>query len=343
MKKIATVDAAGTVLCHDLTRIVKGAGKDAAFRRGHVVAAEDIPHLLSMGKEHLFVWDLGDDMLHEDDAAAILLDICRGERMAASRVKEGKIELRAETDGLFVADTRRLDALNRLGEISVAARHSGFPVVKGDKLAGFRVIPLAVSREKMARATALAGASPLFRLLPFKPMRAGVVATGGEVFHKRIPDTFTPVVADKLAQFGSTVAAHVVCDDDMDGIAAAVRKFLDDGLDLVVCTGGMSVDPDDRTPGAIKAAGAEVVCYGTPALPGAMFLVAYKGDVPVVGLPGCVMYEKKTVFDIVLPRIAAGRRVTRDELAGIGNGGLCLGCPACIFPACGFGKGYSYA
>ncbi len=342
MKQIATVDAVGTVLCHDHTRIVKDVEKGVAFRKGHVVKAEDIPVLLSMGKDHLFVWDLGDDMLHENDAAAILQSLAADPNMTASSVKEGKIELTATIDGLLVADVSRINAINRLGEICLATRHSGFAVKQGDKLAGFRVIPLAVAKAKMDEVRRIAGPEPLLRLLPFTPHRVGIVTTGNEIFHGRITDAFTPVVADKFARYGSTIVSNRVCDDNLDRIAAAIRSLLDEGVDFVVCTGGMSVDPDDLTPGAIRASGADIVSYGAPVLPGAMFLMAYHGEVPVVGLPGCVMYAGQTIFDIILPRILAGRRVTREEILDLGNGGLCLGCKPCIFPACGFGKGPAY-
>ena len=339
MKKIAVADAVGHVLCHDLTRIVKGVSKDAAFSKGHIVRAEDIPLLLSMGKEHLFVWDLGDDMLHENDAAEILRRLCRGERMAASPVKEGKIELRAEVDGLFLVDVAKLDALNALDHISIASRHGGFSVRQGDKLAGFRIIPLAVAREKMERAEEIAGETPIFQLMPYTLKRVGLVTTGGEIFHKRIQDTFGPVIKEKLAPFGAEVVERIVCDDDRDRIAAAIGTLLSRPVDMVLCTGGMSVDPDDLTPAAIASEATEVVSYGAPALPGAMFMLAYSGGIPVVGLPGCVMYERKTVFDIILPRLAAGRKVTREEIRRLGHGGLCLGCEPCVFPVCGFGKG----
>ncbi|MCD8139403.1 MAG: molybdopterin-binding protein [Planctomycetaceae bacterium] len=322
--------------------VVKDVEKGAAFRKGHVVKAEDIPVLLAMGKDHLFVWDLGDDMLHENDAAAILQSLAADPNMTASSVKEGKIELTATIDGLLVADVDRINAINRLGEICLATRHSGFAVKQGDKLAGFRVIPLAVAKTKMDEVRRIAGTDPLLRLLPFRPHRVGVVTTGNEIYHGRIQDAFTPVVAEKFARYGSTLVANRICDDNLDRIADAIRSLLDEGVDFVVCTGGMSVDPDDLTPGAIRASGADIVSYGAPVLPGAMFLMAYHGGTPVVGLPGCVMYAGRTIFDIILPRILAGRRVTREEILDLGNGGLCLGCTPCIFPACGFGKGPAY-
>ena len=340
MKLINTQDAVGHVLCHDITRIVKDVTKDAAFRKGHVVREEDIPLLLSLGKEHLYVWENAAGMLHENDAAEILYQICAGENMRPSETKEGKIEIIAECDGLLTIDLERLRAVNSLGEMMIATRHSGFPVKKGDKLAGTRVIPLVIAGEKMARAKEAAGDRPLLRLHPFRPLNAGIVTTGGEVYHGRIKDTFTPVLKEKLAEFGCGVTEQVVLPDDPAGITAAILGMIGRGAGMILCTGGMSVDPDDRTPLAIKNTGAEVVSYGAPVLPGAMFLLAYyNGSIPVLGLPGCVMYAKRTIFDIVLARIAAGLRVTAKELAGLGHGGLCLNCEACTYPNCGFGKG----
>lgn len=340
MKLIKTEDAVGQVLCHDITQIIPGVTKDAVFRKGHVVRREDIPVLLSVGKEHLYVWEKDENMLHEDEAADILRQICQGEHMAASAPKEGKIELTARMDGLFLADVERLRAVNGLGEMMIATRPSGFPVKKGDKLCGTRVIPLVIEKEKMERARRAAGEEPLLKLLPMKPKRYGLVTTGSEVFHGRIQDAFTPVIREKLAEYGCEMAAHEVLDDDHEQITAAILRMLDGGCELVLCTGGMSVDPDDRTPLAIKNTGARIVSYGAPVLPGAMFLAAYMEDGrPVCGLPGCVMYAKRTIFDLALPRLLADVPITAQWLAGLGHGGLCLNCDECHFPNCGFGKG----
>ena len=222
----------------------------------------------------------------------------------------------------------------------IASRHTNTPVKKGDKLLGTRVIPLVIAREKMEQVRRAAGEEPLARLVPYRPMRAGIVTTGSEVFYGRIQDTFTPVILEKLAGFGIQAGGHITVNDDKEKITAAVLELKNQGMDLIVCTGGMSVDPDDLTPGAIRDTGARIVTYGAPVLPGAMFLLGYFEDgTPVMGLPGCVMYAKATVFDLVLPRIAAGVPVTKQELAHMGNGGLCLGCPVCHYPNCGFGKG----
>ena len=340
MKLIRTQDAVGHVLCHDVTQIIRGVTKDAAFRKGHVVTEEDIPVLLSLGKENLYVWEMQEGMLHENEAAEILYNICAGANMNPSEVKEGKIEVIAGCDGLFLADIKRLFEINRLGDMMIASRHSGFAVKKGDKLAGTRVIPLVIEASKMEQAKAVGAGKPLLSLRPFPKKKAGIVTTGSEVYHGRIKDTFTPVIEAKLAEFGATVCEKITLPDAPEDITAAILAMIRNGADMVLCTGGMSVDPDDRTPLAIKNTGAEVISYGAPVLPGAMFMLAYgEKGVPVVGLPGCVMYAKRTIFDLMLPKLIADVRFTADELAALGHGGLCLNCEACTYPNCGFGKG----
>ena len=340
MKLLRVEDAVGQVLCHDITQIIPGVTKDAVFRKGHIIRAEDIPVLLRVGKEHIYVWENNENMLHENDAADILRALCQGPHMRASAPKEGKIELTAEADGLLLVDTERLRAVNALGDMMIATRAGGFPVKKGDKLCGTRVIPLVIEKAKMEQARKASGPDPLLQLIPFRPRPFGVVTTGSEVKKGLIQDAFTPVLADKLAEYGCELAAHAVCGDDADEITAAIAQIADEGAELILCTGGMSVDPDDRTPLAIRNAGAHIVSYGAPVLPGAMFLMAYLPDRrPVCGLPGCVMYAKRTIFDLVLPRLLADVPVTPQWLAGLGHGGLCLGCDVCHFPNCGFGKG----
>ena len=340
MKCINTTDAVGHVLCHDITRIVKDVVKDTAFRKGHIVTEEDIPVLLSLGKDHLYVWEKDENTLHENEAAEILCGVCKNENMHPTDVKEGKIELVADCDGLFRVDVPRLDAINEIDEIMIATRHNNTPVKKGDRMLGTRVIPLVIAKEKMELVKETAGSEPLVSLTPYKPMKAGIVTTGNEVYYGRIKDTFTPVIIDKLAEYGIEVSGHILCDDNMEKITNAILQLKEEGADLILCSGGMSVDPDDRTPGAIKNTGARIVSYGAPVLPGAMFLLAYLEDgTPIMGLPGCVMYAKATVFDLVLPRIAAGVEVTKKDLAHMGNGGFCLGCKTCHYPNCGFGKG----
>ena len=340
MKKIETVNAVGHVLCHDITRIVKDVVKDTPFRKGHVVKEEDIHLLLSLGKEHLYIWEKKEGMLHENEAAEILFDICKNDNMKGSEIKEGKIELIADCDGLFRVDIERLDAINELDEIMIATRHTNYSVKKGDKLAGTRVIPLIIEETKLEEAKKIAGDKPLLELLPYKHMKAGIVTTGSEVYHGRIKDTFTPVIINKLKEYGIEVCWHKVVDDDSDMIVNAIKEIKESGAEMILCTGGMSVDPDDLTPGAIKKSGAEIITYGAPVLPGAMFLLGYfKDGTPIMGLPGCVMYSKATVFDLVLPRIAAGLNVTKKDISRMGHGGLCFSCKVCTYPRCEFGKG----
>ena len=339
MKQIKTVDAVGQVLCHDITQIIKGVTKDAVFRKGHVIREEDIPVLLSVGKDNIYVWERDENMLHEDEAAEILRDMCINQNMSPTAPKEGKINLIADCDGLFIADTERLFKINSFGRMMIATLPSGIPVKKGEKIAGTRVIPLVIEKEVMEQAKALAGDEPLLRLLPIKKKKYGLVTTGNEVFHGRIKDTFSPVVIEKMAEYGCELMGHEISDDDHERITACIHKLLDAGAEMVLCTGGMSVDPDDKTPLAIKNTGANIISYGAPVLPGAMFLLSYMEDGrPVCGLPGCVMYARRSIFDIVLPFLLCDEPVTEQMLAGLGNGGLCRNCPECHFPNCGFGK-----
>lgn len=341
MKEIETVRAAGHVLCHDLTQIIPGEYKGARFRKGHVVTEEDIPVLLSMGKEHLYVWEKPAGFLHEDEGAARLAALCENECMTKSAPSEGKIELFAACDGLFQVRSDALKRVNALGDMMIACRHGNTPVKKGDKLAGTRVIPLVIAESRLEEAEAAAGGEPLFAIRPFRRKTAGVVVTGSEVEKGLIEDKFTPVVREKLAAYGVDVLDEIRVGDDPARGTQAILELIGRGAELVVCTGGMSVDPDDKTPLAIRNTGAEVVRYGAPVLPGAMFLLAYCGAarVPVCGLPGCVMYAGRTIFDLVLPRLLADDPVSAGDLAALGEGGLCLNCPVCIYPNCGFGKG----
>ena len=339
MKLIRTEEAVGHVLCHDMTQIIKDQYKDARFRKGHIVTEEDIPVLLSMGKEHLYVWEMNENMVHENDAAERLLALCGQENMTRSEVKEGKIELKAACDGLFRVDSRRLVAVNSLEEIMIATRHGNTAVKKGDKLAGMRVIPLVIEEGKLKAAKAAAGEEPLLELLPYVKKTAAIITTGSEVKKGLIQDTFTPVVRDKLAAYGIETIFITYSGDGVDNVAGAISEARNTGADMILCTGGMSVDPDDNTPGGIKQSGARIVTYGAPVLPGAMFLLGYFEDgTPIMGLPGCVMYAGATIFDLALPRIAAGVEMTKADFAVMGEGGLCLGCKPCHWPNCPFGK-----
>jgi hypothetical protein len=363
MKEIKTQDAVGLILCHDITRITPGADgvKGAAFRKGHVVREEDIPELLKLGNAHLYVWSDDPDMIHENEAAETLYTLAAGSHISGTEVKEGKIELIADKDGLLRVDKAKLVTLNREDDLMMASRHDYSPVRKGDVLAGTRAIPLAVPRASIDRAfeavRSVGGRGDgngtndkILNIIPYRKMRAGIVTTGNEVYKGLIKDGFTPKVREKMAEYGMDEAGQVAVPDDPGKTTAAILELIDErGADIVFVTGGMSVDPDDRTPLAIRDTGAAVVSYGSPVLPGAMFMLAYyrkdksadrvaePDGIPILGLPGCVMHDERTVFDIVLPRLVAGVPVTKDDINALGVGGLCLRCETCIFPRCGFG------
>ncbi|MGN0907705.1 MAG: molybdopterin-binding protein [Bullifex sp.] len=339
MKYIKTTEAVGHVLVHDMTEIISGVFKGARFRKGHIVTEVDIPVLLAMGKENLYVLESEPGLVHENDAALRLASILDGGGMKRSEIKEGKIEFSALHDGLFTVDSERLVRINSIKDIMAATRKGGVPVKAGDILAGTRVIPLMIDETLLEEAEAIAGDTPLLSVKPYILKSAAVITTGSEVYKGLKQDTFTPVVKAKLAEFGISVIRHVITDDDKGRVTDEIRKACGTGADLIICTGGMSVDPDDNTPGAIKDSGARIVSYGAPVLPGAMFLLAYMSDGrPVIGLPGCVMYAQRTVFDLVLPRIAAGERLKKEDITAYGEGGLCLSCKVCTYPCCPFGK-----
>ena len=341
MKLIGTEDAVGHVICHDITRIIKGKEKGVAFQKGHVVQPEDIPVLLSIGKENLYVWEKREGLLHEDEAARILAAACKNAHMRLTEPREGKIEVISETEGLFVVDLERLLAINSIDNMMIATRNTLQPVKCGDKLAGTRIIPLVIAEERMREVSAIADENnPILAVKPFVRKRAGVVTTGSEVYKGRIQDTFTPVIVEKLKAFGARMELHRVVPDEKERIEAAIRELKEAGMELIVCTGGMSMVPYDLTFVAIRESGARIVTYGAPVLPGAMFLLGYFEDgTPVMGLPGCVMYARATIFDMILPRVLADVPVTKADIVKLGNGGLCLNCPVCHYPNCGYGKG----
>lgn len=323
MKQINTEDAVGCVLCQDITRIVKGEFKGVAFPKGHVVREEDIEALLDIGKRHLYVWEDGENLVHENDAARFIYDTCAPDNVKPTEIKEGKIEAMAEVDGLFLVDTEKLFRINMQDQIMMATKKSGIGVKKGTKLFGTRIIPLAIEQERLDVVQEIVGDEPIFELRPFRHKKVGMVVTGSEVYHGRIEDKFGPTLQEKLAPFDVEFLGKTVADDDVDMIVEAIRSFLDAGADMILCSGGMSVDPDDVTPTAIKAVGAEIISYGSPVLPGAMFLMSYyDGKIPIMGLPGCVMFNARTVFDIILPHVMADYKIDKPFIARLGLGGL---------------------
>ncbi|MBP5773736.1 MAG: molybdopterin-binding protein, partial [Eubacterium sp.] len=314
------------------------------FKKGHIVKEEDIEVLLSVGKENLYVWENNENVLHEDEAAFILKDICIGDdsSISFSEPSEGKIEIISNIDGLLKVNTSKLNEINSLGEMMIATIHGNFPVRKGDKIAGTRIIPLVIEKDKMNKAKEIMKNDKVLSILPFKDKKYGIVTTGSEVYKGLIEDKFGPVIKDKMSEYNTEFLGQRIVNDDCEMITNSIMEFINDGADIVLCSGGMSVDPDDRTPKAIKDTGANIISYGVPTLPGAMLLVAYYEQngkqIPIVGLPGCVMYQKRTAFDLVLPRLLADDYLNKDDISRLGEGGMCLGCNECHFPNCGFGK-----
>lgn len=339
MRKVRVEEAVGMVLCHDITRIVPGQFKGPAFRKGHIVREEDIPALLDLGKDHIYIWECGEDYLHENEAALRIAGASAGEGIKLTEPVEGKVNLIASRRGLLKILVDGVNLVNEIDEVILSTRHTNQVVDEGTLLAGTRVIPLVIKREKIESVEEVCKSTgPILEVKEIKPLKTGIVTTGNEVYHGRIVDRFTPVIREKITKFGCPVIEHVTLPDDVSRITAEIKNMAARGAEMIITTGGMSVDPDDVTPAGVRAAGAEVVTYGAPILPGAMFMLAYLDDIPVMGLPACVMYFKATVFDLVLPRVLAGERISRKELARMGHGGLCLGCSQCRYPDCSFGK-----
>ena len=340
MKLVKTVDAVGQVLCHDLTQIIPSEFKGPRFRKGHIIQAEDIPVLLSMGKDSLYIWENDETVFHEDEAATILADLICGQNLSCTPVKEGKIELISDTDGLLILDRKKLNKVNSLKDVMIASLPGGFEVKKGERVAGTRVIPLVIKKERIEKVRKIISEDKLINVYTLKPKKYAVLTTGNEVFHGRIEDKFTPVLNKKLSEYGCSIVYHQVTDDNSENIENAIRSILlMPDVEMLFCTGGMSVDPDDRTPLAIRRSGVSVVSYGAPVLPGAMFLMGYAGQRPVCGLPGCVMYTKRSILDILIPYMLSDIKITSSLIYSYGNGGLCRNCEVCHFPNCSFGKG----
>ncbi|WP_310600958.1 molybdopterin-binding protein [Desulfobulbus sp.] len=340
-KNTVPVEASvGMVLPHDITEIVKDRFKGRAFRKGHIIRAEDVEHLRRLGKEHIYVLELGPEEIHENEAALLMAEALAGPGVEYSEeVVEGKINLAASLDGLLKIDRESLYRFNLLGEVMCATLQDNTPVKRGEPVAGLRLIPLVAARRVVEEAVSIARSGPpVVRVAPLAKVRAGLVITGNEVYHGRIEDRFEGVLREKLAGLGSTVGPVRFAPDDAALIAEAIASCLAEGAELVVTSGGMSVDPDDVTRLGIALAGAESVVYGTPVLPGAMLLIGQIGSVPVLGVPACGMFHAITVLDLVLPRILIGERIGREQLAALGHGGLCRQCARCQYPVCGFGK-----
>jgi molybdenum cofactor synthesis domain-containing protein len=338
MKTVPVQDAVGMVLCHDMTRIVPGECKGPVFRKGHIIAEEDVQTLLEIGKEHIYVLDMAKGCIHENEAAHRIANAAVGPNITLSDVSEGRINFIADP-GLLDVNVEALNRINSIEEVVLATLHTGQQVTETRPVAGTRVVPLVIDEEKIRRVEAIcAEYDYVVGVRPFRRLSVGLVTTGSEVYHGRIKDKFGPVIRKKFSNLGSEVMGQTLTSDDPAMTRDAIMAFIAGGAEMVVVTGGMSVDPDDQTPTAIRLTGADVITYGSPTFPGVMFMVAELDGVPILGLPGCVMYYRASVFDLIVPRLVAGEKITREVIVSLGHGGFCATCEVCRYPICPFGK-----
>lgn len=337
MKKIRVEEAVGMELCHDITEMRDGF-KGAVFKRGHVIREEDIPKLLDVGKKTVFVWEENAGELHEEDCARRMAAMAPVNGAHYTEPSEGKVLLMADARGLFRVDRELLRELNSIGDITICTLPDHYPVEAGARLASMRIVPLVTKEAQIIEAERLCAERKLLELLPYQDKKIGVIITGSEVYSGRIKDKFEPVVRAKMKQFPAQIVGVTVCDDDLNMIVDAAKAHMEKGADFLIFTGGMSVDPDDLTPTAIRQLGAQIVTHGVPSQPGNMTLVAYLGEIPVLGVPGAAISLPTTIFDVLLPQIFAGQRITKEELIGLGDGGLCQMCKSCHWPNCTFGR-----
>ncbi|MCL2563048.1 MAG: molybdopterin-binding protein [Oscillospiraceae bacterium] len=338
MKRLPVEQAIGEILCHDMTAIRDGF-KGVAFKRGHVIRAQDIPVLRSMGKAHIYIWEPGAGEVHEDEAGYAGAVALAGDGITISGPAEGRYTLTAKRDGLFTVDSSALKALNAVPDYTAATLPGNTSVRAGDRVAGVRIVPLVTARKHAETVAALSDArGPILSIRPYLPLKVGIIITGSEVYHGLIQDRFEPILRTKIAPFGGKILGVTKCPDDVTAIRTTADAFLAEGADLILFTGGMSVDPDDRTPTAIRATGAEVVVQGVPIQPGNMLMLAYLGETALIGVPGATMHNQTTSLDIVLPRIFVGDRLRAADFESVGEGGLCRGCKTCTYPTCYLGR-----
>lgn len=337
MKKVRVEDAVGRTLCHDITAMRDGF-KGAAFKRGHVVREEDIEELKNIGKQHIFVWEEHAGEIHEEDAALRMSKMAPMEGTYKKGPSEGKILYFAKERGLFRVDTNLLRQINSIGDITISCLPDHYPVEADARLVSMRIVPLVTKEAQIVEAEKMCEGKQLFSLRPYHHKKIGVIITGFEVYSGRIKDKFEPVVRQKMKQYPSEIVGVTICDDNLDMICDAAKEHLANGADFLIFTGGMSVDPDDLTPTAIRKLGADIITHGVPAQPGNMTLVAYLGDIPILGVPGAAISLPTTIFDVLLPQTFAGDKITKEELIGLADGGLCQLCDRCQWPNCTFGR-----
>ena len=339
MKSIRVQDAVGMVLSHDVTEIRPGSFKGPSFKKGHVIQKNDIEKLLDLGKRYIYVFELEPGQTHENEAAIRIANAAKGPGLALTEPSEGKVNFKAEQTGLLKVKAPALYQINQVQDIMFASLHTNQQVKENQQVAGTRIIPLVTDNARIERIESICQQFfPVVQVKPFAAYKVGLIITGSEVFEGRIQDAFGPVVEKKFQDLGSRIIGFEKVSDDVETTVKAINDFIKRGAEMIAITGGMSVDPDDQTPASIRAAGGQVVTYGAPVLPGAMFMLSHIDEIPVIGLPGCVMYHQTSIFDLVVPRILAGENVTRDDIVALGHGGFCSDCATCRYPICPFGK-----
>lgn len=338
MKTVRTENAVGMILGQDLTRIAPGEFKGVAFKKGHIIQEADVPVMLSMGKDHVYIIEFGPGEVHENDAAAIIAEAAIGSGLEMTEAAEGKVSMKARYAGLLKVNKKLLSRINHLEGIALSTIHSDSVVQEGETVASAKIIPLMITQGVLDTVAKEVRDAKILEVLPFPKRKIGLIITGNEVYYGRIQDKFEKIIKGKLKSYDADIVDTTFTPDDPEQIASAVNDFAIRS-DIVIACGGMSVDPDDVTPEGIRRTKARIIAYGTPVLPGAMFLVAYKGQKPILGLPACGMYSKTTILDIVLPKVIAGEKITKKYISGLGHGGLCRQCSeGCRYPACSFGK-----
>ena len=339
MKKVKVEEAVGMVLAHDLTKVVPGEYKGAAFKKGYVVQEEDIEALKSMGKNHIFALELGENELHEEEAALRIGEGAAGKGVYMTSPAEGKVFIKAKQKGLLKVQKQALEEINAIDMVVLSTLHDHTLVEQDQNVAGAKVIPLVIPKEKIQQVEEVCQQYPfIIEVKPLHALSVGILVTGSEVYYGRIQDRFAPILQQKIEDLGGVCIKTTYAPDDVQEISAGITELLNRGAELVMVSGGMAVDADDVTPTTIAKIASEVISYGSPVLPGAMFMVAYAKEIPILGIPACGMVSKTTALDVVLPRIFAKEKITKQDITSLAHGGLCLGCDICRYPVCPLGK-----
>ncbi|MCK8827292.1 molybdopterin-binding protein [Natroniella acetigena] len=340
MKKVPVEEAEGMVLGHDMTQIIPGKFKGPRFKKGHIIQKEDIPVLKSMGKNHIYLFELGKDQCHEDEAAARIAKAVQGANINLEGPTEGKISLVAKRNGLLKINKEGLKEINNFNDLILATLHNNLSVEAGQVIAGTRINPLIINQEKLKKIESIGRdyTSGIISIQPFLNLKIGIIVTGDEVYSGEVEDKFAAVLKGKIAELNGEVLAIKYTPDDSEKIKEEILDLIAKGAELIITGGGMSVDPDDVTPIGIEKTGAKIETYGAPVLPGSMFMLAYLDEVPILGIPACGIYNQRTVFDLIFPRVLVGEKVIRKDIVDLAHGGLCLKCETCHYPTCSFGK-----